>query len=82
MSKQAKYQVFVGIDISAMTVSVAWGPDKEQIGKAQEFEQTRGGRKGIIKRLRASGHKPCEILVVIEATGTYWMQVASVRSYW
>jgi transposase len=67
---------YVGIDIAAQTLSAAWGPSAAAIGAASEFEQSQMGYKRLIGRLKAAGGSPTQTLVVIEATGTYWMRPA------
>jgi transposase len=77
MSKPTDYNLFVGVDISAKTASVAWGRDASQIGPAHTIRQTAAGHSGLVAQLRATGHDPAQTLVVMEATSTYWMQLAS-----
>jgi transposase len=80
MKKQSplQYQLYVGIDVSLKTLSVAWGRSAETIGKAQTYLQTRVGYQALVKALRATGCKAQQAVVVLEATSTYWMQVAVV----
>ena len=71
-------RLYVGIDVSLKTVSVAWGCQAEAIGRAQSFAQTQAGFGSLLKALKATGHAPQMGVVVLEATSTYWMQVAVV----
>jgi transposase len=72
------YRVYVGIDVSLKTLNVAWGRCAEQIGKAQTFHQTRTGYQALLRALKALGDAPQRVVVLLEATSTYWMQVAVV----
>jgi transposase len=72
----SQYKQYVGIDVSLKSLSVAWGRSGETIGKAQSFGQTPTGYRALVKALRASGCKGHQTVVVLEATSTYWMQVA------
>lgn len=77
MKKSPKgYELYVGIDVSLKSLSVAWGSGEESIGKAQSFSQTRHGYQVLLKTLKATGCEPEAVVVVLEATSTYWMQVA------
>lgn len=71
-----QYSHFVGIDISAQTASVACINQTETIGPTFEIEQTLQGLERLQQRLKQHGHLPGHTLVVMEATGTYWMRVA------
>lgn len=77
MTEITEYSLLVGIDIAAKTFTVAWGTQTQQIGKAQTFSQAKAGYKKLVKGLKATGYAPDEVLVVLEATSTYWMQVAA-----
>jgi transposase len=76
MKSKQDAQLYVGIDIAAQTFSAAWGSSMNQIGSAQTFSQTAASRKAFLRQLRAAGVEAEQVLVVMEATGTYWMQVA------
>jgi transposase len=71
------YQRFVGVDIAATTATVAWqaagGPGPEPLAIAQSPQ----GFAVLARRLRATGHAPADILVVMEATGSYWLSLAT-----
>ena len=76
MTENRNHRLCVGIDIAAKTFSAAWGIRADQIGTAQTFSQTRAGCKAMLKKLKATGYGPEQTLIVMEATGTYWMQLA------
>jgi transposase len=70
------YTLFVGIDVSAASVSVAWQTKDSPPRPAFDIPQTPAGWKALAQRLRKTGHAPAQTLVVVEATSTYWMQLA------
>ncbi len=72
-----KDQLYVGIDIAAKTFTAAWGTSATAIGPAEEFEQKQGDYKRLVSRLKTSGYPAAQMVVVIEASGTYWMRVAA-----
>jgi len=76
MTEAPEPKLFVGIDISAKTYTAAWGGLGQEIGAAQTYSQTQIGHQKLVKALKATGYAPEETLVVLEATGTYWMRVA------
>lgn len=70
------YTLFVGIDISAATASVSFKRAGKPPGTAFTVQQSPAGRAELVQRLVETGHAPPNTLVVMEATGTYWMQLA------
>jgi transposase len=76
MSQPKEQKLFVGIDIAARTFAAAWGTTMPQIGRAYTFNQSKTGHQKLIQALRATGFAPEDTLVALEATGTYWMQLA------
>ena len=75
-----RYRLYVGIDIAAATAPASWlGPDGPGPGPAAPLtlEQTAAGFGQLRRRLRATGVPAAETLVVMEATGTYWMALAT-----
>lgn len=71
-----EYRLRVGIDVSAQTVSAAWGTTPDDKLPVTEFNQSTMGYSRLIQQLRATGHAPADCQVVMEATGTYWMRLA------
>jgi len=71
------YQLFVGIDVAATSATGAWMTATGQPTRASTITQTPAGAADLQRRLRATGHAPATILVVMEATGTYWMALAT-----
>lgn len=71
------YQLFVGVDIAAATATVAWQTAGVPGPKPLTIEQSPRGFAALQRRLRATGHAPDNILVVMEATGSYWLALAT-----
>ena len=70
------FQLYVGIDIAADTFTAAW---RTRAGKPTPpfiAEQTPAGFAALQRRLAASGAAPANVLVVMEATGNYWVALA------
>ncbi|MHB8599566.1 MAG: IS110 family RNA-guided transposase [Ktedonobacteraceae bacterium] len=74
------YQLFVGVDIAATTATVSWQTPKQKPGKSLTIEQTPDGFSLLHQRLMKTGARPAQILVVLEATGVYWLSFASYFS--
>lgn len=73
----AQYQLFVGVDIAAATATAAWLPPGGGLTRPMTIDQTPAGFAAIERRLLATGHAPGAILVVMEATGSYWITLAT-----
>jgi transposase len=71
------YDLFVGIDIAAATASVAWMTSKQTASRAITIDQTPQGFSLLRQRLLATGHSAKTVLIVMEATGSYWMNLAT-----
>ncbi len=72
----ATYQVYVGIDVAAETFVAAWLAPGGQPGTPVTGEQTPAGFASLQRRLRTTGSPPAATLVVLEATGNYWVALA------
>lgn len=70
------YTLFVGIDIAAASATVAYARARDAIATPFTIQQTPEGFAALQARLTATGHAPAQTLVVMEATGTYWMRLA------
>ena len=70
------YSQYVGIDVAANSFTAAWGTSVGEIEPAAEFEQKQADYRRLVAKLKATGHEPTRTLVVLEATGTYWMHPA------
>src|SRR5215510_12459951 len=71
------YNLFVGVDIAATTATVSWIRPGEQASRPMTIEQTPEGYASLERKLRATGKVPAEVLVVMEATGSYWITLAT-----
>src|SRR5690348_8393829 len=71
------YQLFVGVDIAAATATVAWQEPHKKPSKSITVKQTPEGFSSLHQTLRATGAPPDQILVVMEATGIYWLSLAT-----
>ena len=71
------YSLFVGVDIAATTATVAWMRPGEKVCRPVMIEQTPEGYTNLERKLRATGAAPIEVLVVMEATGSYWITLAT-----
>ena len=67
------YNLFVGVDIAAATATVSWTRPGEKASRPMTIEQTPDGYASLEQKLRATGKVSAEVLVVIEATGAYWI---------
>lgn len=67
--------VFVGLDIGAKSVQMAWRVADKTVGTAQ-LAQTADGHQQALKRIKALGAE----LVVLEATGVYYLDLAVTLS--
>jgi len=72
-----RYQLFVGVDIAATTAAVAWRGPRESSGRTITIEQSPQGFVSLQRRLVALGYEPADVLVVMEATGSYWLSLAT-----
>jgi transposase len=78
MSSSRSYQQFVGIDIAAKTATVAiqFAADAAP-GHPFVIEQTPTGVAALHRHLQAKHPEPATTLVVLEATGSYWITLAT-----
>lgn len=68
--------LFVGVDIAAKTATATWTTDGPTAPRPVTIEQTPHGYGLLHAQLQATGHPPATTLVVMEATGTYWITLA------
>ncbi len=69
------YTLYVGIDIAAQSAAVAWQvPDRGE-WQALEIKQQQSDYTRLMQQLRRQA-TPAETLVVMEATGVYWLALA------
>ena len=70
------YQLYVGIDIAADTFTAAWRTPAGKPTLPFTAEQTPAGFAALQRRLQATAVAPTATLVVLEATGNYWVALA------
>ena len=68
----------VGIDVAATTVTVTWQAGNQPVPAPRTFAQTATGLSTLIEYLQRNGVDRAHTLVVMEATGSYWVTVATV----
>ena len=71
------YALFVGVDIAATTATASIRRPGAQAQRSFTIDQTPEGYTSLLHKLQATGHAPCRVLVVMEATGSYWMSLAT-----
>jgi transposase len=71
------YRLFVGIDVAATTCAGSWMAPEAQPTRAITIKQTPAGFADLQRQLLAIEPDPNAVLVVMEATGTYWMRLAT-----
>ena len=71
------YSLFVGVDIAATTATVSWMRPGEKACRPVMIEQTPDGYASLERKLRATGQAPDQVLIVMEATGSYWITLAT-----
>ena len=71
------YRLFVGIDIAAATATCACMPLGAAVTRPFTIDQTPAGLAQLQARLQATGCAPSATLVVLEATGSYWITLAT-----
>jgi len=69
------YQLYVGIDIAAKTAHVHWQSPEGDLSGNQVIQQCRRDYKRLAQRLKSIAD-PAASLVVMEATGNYWLALA------
>ena len=77
----ARYRLFVGVDIAAQTFTTVWMAPGASPGRPVTLDQTPQGFSALQARLLAAGHVAADILVVMEATGSYWVSLATTLAH-
>jgi transposase len=70
-------RLFVGIDIAAASCAVAWMRAAEAPSRSLTIAQTPKGFAELQQHLLAIEPEAKAVLIVMEATGTYWMRLAT-----
>lgn len=68
------YHGFVGVDIAAKTFTATWTPHAP--ARPRTFDQTSAGYAAFADHIATSCPDPTSTLVVMEATGSYWISLA------
>src|SRR6266487_339016 len=73
------YELFVGIDIAATTAEVSTQRPGAKAGRSFKIDQTPEGFHRLVHTLQATDNEPSHVLVVMEATGSYGISLATRR---
>ncbi|PON10277.1 IS110 family transposase, partial [Candidatus Entotheonella serta] len=71
------YELFVGIDIAATTAEVSTQRPGAKASRSFSIDQTPQDYSRLVRKLQALGYAPSRVLVVMEATGSYWITLAT-----
>jgi transposase len=71
------FHLFVGVDIAAASFAACWTRGEPPIERAHTFAQTPDGFSAFQTALLATGIAPAQTLLVLEATGSYWITLAA-----
>ena len=71
------HKLYVGVDIAAATTTAAWMACDRPMSAALTVAQTTQGYATLCAKLAATGITPMDTLVVMEATGSYWITLAT-----
>ena len=77
MASCPTYELFVGVDIAAKTAAVVWQRPNAPRSRVLTVAQTPAGCAALIAQLQATAVAPAHTLVVMEATGSYWITLAT-----
>jgi transposase len=73
----SSYELFAGIDVAAATATASWMTPTSRPTRSITIEQSALGYQQLQAQLRATGVPAERILVVLEATGSYWITLAT-----
>lgn len=68
--------LFVGVDIAASSFAAAWVVNGSPLQRARTFTQTPDGFAAFQTALATTGVEAAKTLIVLEATGSYWITLA------
>src|SRR5579875_1108984 len=71
------YRLFGGVDIAAATFTAVWREVDAAPSRALTLDQSPQGFTTLDARLQATGHAASDTLIVMEATGSYWVALAT-----
>jgi transposase len=70
------YRLFIGVDSAAQTAVAAWIVPGKSVTRPITLEQSAAGFASLQEHLLATRVAPAHMLIVLEATGTYWLKLA------
>jgi transposase len=70
------YQLFVGVDVAASSFAASWTQAGSAIERARSFAQSPDGFAAFLAALASTAVEPAKTLIVLEATGSYWITLA------
>ena len=70
------YQAWCGIDVAAKSFTATWTVDRSTFAPPLTAPQTPDGIATLQQALNALGLPPADLLIVLEATGSYWTSLA------
>lgn len=76
MPDDPKVQCWVGVDVAAASMTVAWTGTTAKTTAAHTYAQTPEGFAALHRDLARAQAVPATTLVVLEATGSYWIALA------
>ena len=62
------YELYVGVDVGAESLSMAYGATKQTIGSAETIRQSKAGYAQMMRKLRATGCPANKVRVVMDST--------------
>jgi len=68
--------LFVGVDIAAASFTAAWSRTDESVSMPRTYAQDAHGFAALHAHLAATTVPPAATLIVMEATGSYWIALA------
>src|SRR5215831_20674424 len=77
LSPASRYHLFVGVDIAYQTLTAVYLPPGAAPSRPLTVDNTPEGFARLQERLLAAHAAPAAILVVLEATGSYWVALAT-----
>lgn len=77
MDTNTDYRLFVGVDIAGESFTTSWATGRNAPrSRPITLSQTQDGFTALQQHLQATGVQPQATLVVMEATGSYWIALA------
>ncbi len=71
------HKLYVGVDVAEATVTAAWSTLNESMSAPMTVAQTVPGYTALCTKLATTGIAPADTLIVLEATGSYWITLAT-----